>query len=70
MNRSALRQIAAPNRDLASRKAKTTPIALAMRLEQRRLMRQSERGEIRSFAETSGLRGNFFREQLVPTKRI
>jgi hypothetical protein len=70
MNRSALRQIATPNRDLASRQAKTAPIALALRLEQHRRVRQSERGESRSFAETSGLPGNFFREQLVPTKRI
>ncbi len=70
MNQQSLRQIAAPCRDLASRQAMSNPIALVLRLEQRRLVRQSERGETRSFAETSGLPGNFFRERLVPTKRI
>ena len=70
MNHKALRQIAAPCRDLAPRQAKSNLIALVLRLEQGRQVRQSVNGETRSFAETSGLPGNFFRERLVPTKSI
>jgi hypothetical protein len=42
MNRQSLRQIAAPCRDLAFRQAMSNPIALALRLEQCRMVRQSE----------------------------
>ena len=60
MNQQSLRQIAAPCRDLASRQAMSSPIALVLRLEQCRLERQSEEGKQGPSLRRADCPGTFF----------